>query len=240
MNVVIVDESPPITAYRGHTHEEFELVFVSKGRMTLRLGEKDCSVSENDLLVLPPNTYHEGVEGEGFVNVYLHARNLSFSEVVYVHDYDGSVRTLLYLLMRTMHEKELLHAEISDKLLEALCEYVKKYSRHTYKYDFVLEIKRLIYDNLSNASFSISSEIRRIGFNTDYFRRCFFAEMGETPLAYMTRLRVERAKALLTQKSFVGIETVAEQCGFSDSFYFSKLFKKHVGISPSVYRKNNT
>ena len=238
MNVISVSESPRICKYPRHFHPNIELVFVSKGRMTILTNGCRHEVSEGDVLVIPPYTNHEGIEGEDFVNIYIHVKNLDFSDVLLVHDHDGSARTLVGMLLRVMSEKEIGYGAISDKLFETLWEYIKKYSNRVFKYDFVLKIKNLIYDNLSNPSFRISDEVRCIGFNTDYFRRCFVEEMGQTPVAYITRLRIERAKNLLTQSPPLSVEQVAEQCGFTDSFYFSKTFKKHIGLSPLQYRKN--
>ena len=66
-----------------------------------------------------------------------------------------------------------------------------------------------------------------------------FEEMGKTPVAYITELRMERAKNLLSQEPPLTVEQIAELCGFSDSFYFSKTFKKHTGLSPLGYRKGH-
>ena len=237
MNVVNVAESPSVCRYTRHVHNEFEIVFVTKGRMTILVEGEHYEVSENDMMVIPPQTNHEGIDGEDFINVYIHVKNLDFSDVLWVHDYDGSARTLVMMLLRVTSEKEIGYGEISDKLFDTLWEYVKKYSKRSFKYDFVSRIKNLIYENLDNPTFRISDEVRRIGFNTDYFRRCFVEEIGKTPVAYLTGLRVERAKGLLVQNPPISVETVAERCGFSDSFYFSKIFKKYTGVSPLGYRK---
>ena len=237
MNVICVAESPRIRQYPRHFHPNTELVFVSKGSMTILTNGCPHEVFEGDVLIIPPYTNHEGIEGEDFVNIFVHVKNLDFSDVLLVHDHDGSARTLVGMLLRVMSEKESGYGVISDKLFEVLGEYIKKYSNRVFKYDFVLKIKNLIYDNLNNPSFRISDEVRRIGFNIDYFRRCFVEEMGQTPVAYMTGLRIERAKNLLVQNPPISVEKVAGQCGFSDSFYFSKIFKKHTGSSPLGYRK---
>ena len=239
MKVLQVSESKTIQNYPRHSHREFELVFVKKGHMTIIAGGKSYEASENDILVIPPHTDHEGVIGEGFVNIYASIRDWEFSDVMHVHDYDGSSRALFLMLHRVMNERELRYAEISDKLVDVLLEYVKKYAKRTFKYDFVLKIKNSIYENLDNPSFRISSEVKQIGINTDYFRRCFFEEMGKTPVAYITELRMERAKNLLSQEPPLTVEQIAELCGFSDSFYFSKTFKKHTGLSPLGYRKGH-
>ncbi len=70
----------------------------------------------------------------------------------------------------------------------------------------------------------------------NYFRRTFRKNFGETPLEYLTQLRIANAKQLLTIDSYKSISDVAAQCGFSDSLYFSTCFKKHVGMSPLKYR----
>ena len=53
---------------------------------------------------------------------------------------------------------------------------------------------------------------------------------------YLTSLRLQRAKTLLKEPS-LSIQEIAEQSGYTDYFYFTKVFKKAEGISPSKYRK---
>lgn len=54
---------------------------------------------------------------------------------------------------------------------------------------------------------------------------------------YIASKRIQKAKELLADKS-LSIEEIAEQVGYSDYFYFTKVFKKNCGISPSKYRKS--
>ena len=97
----------------------------------------------------------------------------------------------------------------------------------------------MIYENLSNIDFELSDAITDIGFDKDYFRRCFKRETGKTPTQYLTDMRIVSAKQLLVDNKLFSIEAVAHSCGFSDSLYFSTCFKKHVGLSPMQFRKNN-
>ena len=53
---------------------------------------------------------------------------------------------------------------------------------------------------------------------------------------YLTSLRIQNAKQLLKNPN-VSVQTVAEESGYPDYFYFTKVFKKVEGISPSKYRK---
>jgi len=69
------------------------------------------------------------------------------------------------------------------------------------------------------------------------FRKAFKRITGESPNQYHLKLRLERAKNLLTT-TVLNINEVADQTGFESVFYFSKLFKKKNGVSPNSFRKN--
>ena len=57
-----------------------------------------------------------------------------------------------------------------------------------------------------------------------------------TPIDYLNNFRIERAKTLLTSTN-MQISAISQEVGFQDEFYFSRMFKKRVGIAPSKYRK---
>ena len=103
----------------------------------------------------------------------------------------------------------------------------------------VEQLKKEIYENLSNPDFDLADAISKTGFDKDYFRRCFKRETGKTPTQYITDMRIVKAKQLLSDNKLFSIERVAHNCGFADSLYFSTCFKKHVGVSPLAYRKRH-
>jgi AraC-like DNA-binding protein len=77
---------------------------------------------------------------------------------------------------------------------------------------------------------------RRAGYSRFHFLRAFRDAFGETPRAYLTRRRIERAKTLLRSANL----TVTEVCflvGFSSLGSFSARFSELVGRSPSEYRE---
>jgi len=78
---------------------------------------------------------------------------------------------------------------------------------------------------------------RHVGLDEDYLTYCFRQELGLTPIAYLNRYRVNQAKHLLrhTDKS---VTAVALEVGFSDSGYFSRIFRREVGVSPDAYRRS--
>jgi len=78
----------------------------------------------------------------------------------------------------------------------------------------------------------------RMGLSKSYLIRLFSIHMGITPGRFMEKYRIQKAKSFLLVDS-ISIEVVAQMCGFSSANYFSKVFKKCVGISPSDYIKQN-
>ena len=60
-----------------------------------------------------------------------------------------------------------------------------------------------------------------------------------TPLEYITKKRIEVAEAMLKNTSFSVLD-IAFKTGFYDASHFSKVFTAKNGVSPTVYRKNNS
>ncbi|MBN2795713.1 MAG: response regulator [Clostridia bacterium] len=71
-----------------------------------------------------------------------------------------------------------------------------------------------------------------------YLSRMFKKEIGKNFTDYINEFRMNKAKQYLNESNFKAYE-VAEMVGVPDPHYFSKLFKKYTGVSPTEYRKNN-
>lgn len=74
----------------------------------------------------------------------------------------------------------------------------------------------------------------RAGLSLSHFRALFKQQTGETVLAFQNRLKIARASGLL-QSGVCNVTEAAYATGFSDVYYFSRLFKKITGRAPSAY-----
>lgn len=70
----------------------------------------------------------------------------------------------------------------------------------------------------------------------DYLNRLFRQSIGKTVFQYLSEIRIAHARELLATSSMKGSQ-ISEKVGFSDESYFSKVFKRHTGISPLKYAK---
>ncbi len=79
---------------------------------------------------------------------------------------------------------------------------------------------------------------RCVGVSEGYLSRSFNLETGLSLIHYLTRYRIQQAKLLLAS-SDKAVTEIAMEVGFSDSNYFSRVFRQEVGVSPLTYRRKN-
>lgn len=85
-----------------------------------------------------------------------------------------------------------------------------------------------------------NDELSRLcNLSKSYFIKTFREAMGVSPQQYYLSLMVNKGCYLLTN-TFYNVGEISRLCGVEDSLYFSRMFKKHTGVSPLSYRKRHT
>ena len=74
-----------------------------------------------------------------------------------------------------------------------------------------------------------------LGYDPGYFSKKFKEYTNDSFVKYLGRIRLQKAKEML-EDPFITLVDVSAQCGFSDPAYFSNVFKKEFGVSPSQFR----
>ncbi|HEX2871270.1 MAG TPA: helix-turn-helix domain-containing protein [Polyangiaceae bacterium] len=87
-----------------------------------------------------------------------------------------------------------------------------------------------------NVEAPVASMVRLSGLPERTFKRRFQKAVGMPPLEYVHALRLERAKQLL-ETTEETLEQLAEKVGYEDAAFFSRLFRRKVGLTPAVYRR---
>jgi len=90
--------------------------------------------------------------------------------------------------------------------------------------------------NYEDPALSVEQAAEAANLSPTHLRRLFRQHRGITPGQYLRSLRLEKAKNLLTESN-CSVQEIARACGFDDAYYFSRLFHKEVGVSPSDYRR---
>lgn len=76
---------------------------------------------------------------------------------------------------------------------------------------------------------------QHVGITEDHLTFCFRQELGTTPIEYLQRFRINQSKRLLKETSQT-ITEIAMNIGFSDSGYFSRIFRRETGMTPEIFR----
>ena len=102
--------------------------------------------------------------------------------------------------------------------------------------DVVFKVTNYIKKNC-NEKLTLDTLAREVYLSKSYLSSIFKEETGISLTDYITNVRIEKSKKLLTREG-IAISEIAMLCGFKDQSYFSKVFKKETGISPKKFRKN--
>ena len=139
----------------------------------------------------------------------------------------------------------------SDTLLARVENLIRKYSKTkiSSKIDititskseedhfFLNSISDFLYAHISDYNFKIEDLLKEFGMSRSKFYRKLKSLVKLSPNDYIRKLRLDYASQILIKTDFT-IAEVAYKVGFSDVKYFSKIFKKEFGVTPSEFKDN--
>lgn len=254
-----VDSPHDYAMNEPHSHEHFELYFLSEGTRHFFINDKMFVVDKNTLIVVPPFCMHK-TEGGPYVRF-----NINVSPNLLSQDQCAVLRKIASADAVTLKGRTL--GIIKDILIEGA--HIQSMNIKN-KNDYLLALLKSIIlflaieksdstpiESVAKSNKSDSPQVLKIVYyiNKHYNQpitlstlcnefflskvslcKKFKEVMSCSIMEYVLRLRLNVAKSLLkeTKKS---IEEIADECGFSSANYFGLIFKKEVGLSPLNYKK---
>ena len=225
-----------------HSHPFYEIILTLKGKRTVTVGKKQAPMHDGSILIIPPGVLHNGSSDGRYEEIYIQFDSFPFfaeelsNGIFYVENEIDSLiakiaQEMLYRFSGGKKDATLsLQYELFLRLLAEKCASLKTDP-------VVEEVCHQLTRNSHDPELSVAEVLAATGYQKDHIRRRFVAVCGCTPVEYLTNLRMENAKTLLERRREMRL-TVSElalRCGYYDSHYFSKVFKKRVGISPEHY-----
>ena len=147
---------------------------------------------------------------------------------------------------------EAMHIKAFDYLLkpwkeERLCELINtaiENVRSMQKTDSIVHSQKDIIKDYIDRNYKKDISAKDVagilGYSDVYFSKVFKQLFDDNFINYLTKIRMDRAKVLLKDVSF-NIKEIGKSVGYADSNYFTKVFKRSIGMSPSEYRnRHNT
>ncbi len=230
-----------------HSHPAIEIVYHSRGRGITRLEDGyDVAFGEGSVVVYAPGERHDQVmddEGEDFcVKLAVSPRHREIpkhcftvprvEDAAMIEDIrllsQGRVKLApteeaIFNLRATSTLYALLHLALSwdEKSASGMERYVQKAEQYIREHFATLVTLR--------------EAAEHAGIGYDHLRHMVKAVRGRSMVRYLTEVRIERAKTLLSH-SQLSLKEIATLCGFRDEYYFSAVFSRCVRLPPGRYR----
>lgn len=224
-----------------HSHDDWELVYCTSGQGEFVFDQGDpIKYKKGDVIAIPPKLKHINHSDEGFTNIYLTISDATLPYRSAKKIVDETERQIFrsfseasYYFNSDINNKELVLSALGSLIVSYLIVYLGKNSSS----EVVEDIRKNILQNFSDINYELDKYLKSLPFSYDYLRKLFKKETGITPHEYLTCTRMNAAQMLLsgTSRYDYSISETSEMCGFSEPLYFSRVFKKRFGCSPSQY-----
>jgi len=234
-----------------HYHNLLEIYFLQTGNCRYFIDNKSYNVEAGDIVIIPGGIIHKAkYENSDYSRYLINCSKYyipssifkQISNLIYVYRNDSvmpeinrifedikneyekpdkysqeAIRGLMYmlfiLLARNKNQKS--HVLINNIYIDTAIEYIK---------------------NNFQSQISLDDVAKMCALSSEHLSRIFKKETGYCFSEYLTFTRLQHAEYLL-KNSDLSITETAQQCGFSDSNYFSVVFKKNYKKSPSELKK---
>ncbi len=239
-NITHVGKNLITFSVHWHSHKDWELVYCTGGDGEFEFPDRAIRYSAGDVVVIPPNIRHMNNSDKGFTNIHINIADAMIGvndPFVISDDNERHVLTAFndafFFFNSPTENKELIIAAFGNLLVN----YVIAFRNTKPLRNVIGAIKSDIMQNFTNCDYELDEFLRTIPFSYDYLRKLFKSEMGMTPHAYLTELRMQMAEKLLcsAQNTEQNVSQIAYVCGYAEPLYFSRVFKKHFGCSPKNY-----
>ncbi len=233
---------------RRESFDNFLLMYIVKGEMTLEYGGKTRQVGRGTFVLLDCRKLHAYSSPSGWECLWCHfdgkTARAYYNNII---SHLGNVFSMadsnppqykLSAILDIFHSGSLVREPLMNKYLTDILTAFLLYTptkTNTYNYTYIAE-EAITYINEHFAEdISVGKLAKQVGLSQYHFIRTFKRETGFTPHEYIINTRIASAKYLL-KNTKLPIKSICIDTGFSCESVFSSAFKKHLGLPPAQYR----
>lgn len=238
---------------------EYILIYCVKGKGFFTLNGMRHAVSENQFFILPAEQPHQywadeespwhiyWVHFKGKKAPFIYEKLSRINEICFndrsrIKDRADFFDELLNIMESETKESTVNYVNMSINHLFSTFLYIDEYQMAKYSTEkavntsFISLATHYMNENLEK-HLTLEDIASHFGYSKSYFYRLFYKETGYAPVSYFQNSKIKRATELFANTN-MKVNQVALKLGFDDPYYFSRLFKKLMGVSPASYKKD--
>lgn len=245
---------PRVPTYRPKGRLDYQLLYIASGKGYFHFKDKDMVVTAGQMVVYRPKemqkyeyygtdqteVYWVHFTGSDVKNII---RRYGITDDIHVF-YVGTSLQYQNIYKQMIQEMQMCRPDYQEMLVHQLHELfilvhrqlmnTTKISHNYLEKEIELSIK--YFNENYNKEINVADYAAEQNMSTCWFIRTFKSVTGTTPMQYILSLRITNAQSLLETTDY-NITEISNIVGYDNPLYFSRLFKKQKGISPSEYRK---
>ncbi len=236
---------------------QYILIYCVEGRGWYRINDKEHALASNQYIVLPAGQPHAYAadDREPWTIYWIHFKGNAVPSLIAGYDFHprdiragtssriDNRHDLFEEIFHTIetgysHENLIYAMSVFCHYLGSICymkEYRKANRQNVEATDPIAMSIHYMQENLDK-QLSLKELTQYTGYSTSHFSQLFVQRTGYAPIAYFNLLKIQKACQLLNFTD-MRINQICYKIGIRDHFYFSRLFSKTMGMTPSEYRK---
>ncbi|MDF9796404.1 AraC family transcriptional regulator of arabinose operon [Catalinimonas alkaloidigena] len=241
---------------RNHGSRENILIYVTNGSGEVRIKDESFYLSKNDYIIIPKNIAHQysTKEKDAWTIYWVHFDGTkaeflknSFGKRISLqahHTPNDNFRVNMFMeLIHTLSmgyvKSHLEYVNLSFQQLLASFLYPDQFMQHLNVLGADVISKNITYmkENVEKA-LSLKDLADQAGLSIAHYSKLFTQKTGFSPIDHFIQLKIQHACKLL-DISQLYIKEVAHKVGYQDPYYFSRIFKKVMQMSPLEYKKRD-
>ncbi len=247
---------PKLPTYRPRGRLDFQIIYVASGRAHFHFDnlDNDTIIDAGNMVLFRPREFQKyeyyGIDktevywihftGSDVKNIL---RKYGFSDDQRVFpvgislEYERIFKKIILELQRCQDDyEEMLTMLLRYLLIIFHRELTKEHVLKNEYLDHEMDIATSYFDENYNRNINIEEYAASKGMSVSWFIRNFKRYTGATPMQFITSIRITNAQMLLETTNYA-VNEISRIVGYDNPLYFSRLFRKYKGCSPSKYRK---
>ncbi|MBE6679089.1 MAG: AraC family transcriptional regulator [Ruminococcaceae bacterium] len=229
---------------KPHGRESDAFIYITEGKCVYRFADETFSAQSGDILFLARGgIYSMDIQSEEYRFIFIDfdfASDAPCKHEVFKMQNARATESMFRRMLEKWRQKRLgVKEECLSLLYSVYAEVIKSEGAEYLPNSKRAKLENALHfiaENFSKEDLTVENVAQIAGMSQSHFRRLFKSAYRISPIKYINIMRIDRAKELIryTNESF---SDIAAEVGFANLYYFSRIFKKEVGCTPSEFKE---